>query len=68
MRKLWSDRRKSLVPVPVPVTEPGTGFHRWFRYRSEIQFRSGPSYDIPGYLWLIWIAAHKLIKWDVSLD
>ena len=28
-----------------PVTEPGTGFNWWFRYRCEIQFRSGPSID-----------------------
>ena len=38
--------------VPEPVTEPGigsgngcgtgTGLHWWFRYRCEIQFRSGP--------------------------
>ena len=54
--RLWRRFRfwwQSLVPVSVPVTEPGsgsgTGFH-WrfrfrFRFRCEIQFRSSPNPD-----------------------
>ena len=57
MRKLWSEsgtgtdfgdrvwyQCQSLVPVLVTEPGTGTGLHWWFRYRCEIQFRSGHNF------------------------